>query len=196
MKRTICHAFRGLFPLQAGSNFGTFGPVRSLLTILLLLSFLGPISAQEQEGKLVDRLLRPNMELKSKEQNKKFASDRVGATTKTAQVKTLYLQDRSLTKTYSNTRGVSSPTYNSWAHNAAGNGNARISQGRVVPTSLYRTAPLQDSRPATDADKKTNGTSYAGNRPYLEQGKSQKSLDRKNPPMTIDQVRELLNKNK
>jgi hypothetical protein len=37
---------------------------------------------------------------------------------------------------------------------------------------------------------------FAGNRPFLDQGKSQKALSRQNPPLTIEQVRELLNKNK
>jgi len=37
---------------------------------------------------------------------------------------------------------------------------------------------------------------YAGNRPFLDKGKSQKSLSAQNKPLTIEQVRELLNKNK
>jgi hypothetical protein len=37
---------------------------------------------------------------------------------------------------------------------------------------------------------------FADRHQFREQGKSQKSLDQQNPPMTIDQVRELLNKNK
>ena len=35
-----------------------------------------------------------------------------------------------------------------------------------------------------------------GERPFLDKGKSAKSLQRENPAMTIEQVRELLNKNK
>jgi hypothetical protein len=34
------------------------------------------------------------------------------------------------------------------------------------------------------------------NRPFLVQGKSQKVLDQQKPTLTIEQVRELLNKNK
>jgi len=37
---------------------------------------------------------------------------------------------------------------------------------------------------------------YAGIRPFLDQGKSQKSLSAQNKQLTIEQVRELLNKNK
>ena len=38
--------------------------------------------------------------------------------------------------------------------------------------------------------------SFAGNRPFLGQGKSQKALSAQDRPLTIEQVRELLNKNK
>ena len=37
---------------------------------------------------------------------------------------------------------------------------------------------------------------FPGTRPFLVQGKSQKALSQQDKPLTIDQVRELLNKNK
>jgi hypothetical protein len=49
---------------------------------------------------------------------------------------------------------------------------------------------------APQSGKKVASGAYAGNRPFLDEGKSQKSLSRKNEPLTIEQVRELLNKNK
>src|ERR1022692_4651115 len=51
-------------------------------------------------------------------------------------------------------------------------------------------------RRAADGDKKVNGRDFAGNRPFLGQGKSQKALSTQDKPLTIEQVRELLNKNK
>lgn len=51
-------------------------------------------------------------------------------------------------------------------------------------------------RPASDSEKKISGNDFAGNRPFLGQGKSQKALSAGKQPLTIDQVRELLNKNK
>jgi len=47
-----------------------------------------------------------------------------------------------------------------------------------------------------DAHSAINSRGFADQRPFQEKGKSQKSLDRRNPPLTIEQVRELLNKNK
>jgi len=37
---------------------------------------------------------------------------------------------------------------------------------------------------------------FAGNRPFLGQGKSQKALSAQDTPLTLEQVRELLNKSK
>ena len=51
-------------------------------------------------------------------------------------------------------------------------------------------------RDASENGRTTNVTEFLGTRPFLDPGKSQKSLSTKNPPMTIEQVRELLNKNK
>ena len=51
-------------------------------------------------------------------------------------------------------------------------------------------------RHAADGEKKISGNDFARNRPFLGQGKSQKTLSARKPPLTIEQVRELLNKNK
>jgi len=44
--------------------------------------------------------------------------------------------------------------------------------------------------------KKVASHAYGGSRPFLNEGTNQKSLNRKTEPLTIEQVRELLNKNK
>jgi hypothetical protein len=53
-----------------------------------------------------------------------------------------------------------------------------------------RVAPESTTTPGTPVRE------YAGNRPFLDRGKSQKSLDAHDKPLTIEQVRELLNKSK
>jgi hypothetical protein len=181
--------------LQSSRDFGSLVAVRSHLALCLLLTSIASLRAQEQEGKLVDRLLRPNMALQSSEQNKKFSADRVGAT-KHANVKTLYLQKKDNSKTFTNTRDFSAQPYNSWAFNASGNHTNKISQERKASVKTYATTMARTPVKLRDADKTEESRDYPGNRPYLEQGKSQKSLDRHNDPMTIEQVRELLNKNK
>jgi hypothetical protein len=51
-------------------------------------------------------------------------------------------------------------------------------------------------RNAPQSGKKVAPRAYPGSRQFLDEGKSQKSLNQENAPLTIDQVRELLNKNK
>jgi len=55
---------------------------------------------------------------------------------------------------------------------------------------------MRDVHAAYDADKGVATRNFVDQRHFTDRGKSQESLDRQNPPMTIDQVRELLNKNK
>jgi hypothetical protein len=49
---------------------------------------------------------------------------------------------------------------------------------------------------APESNTTTPVREYAGTRPFLDKGKSQKSLQAQNKPLTIEQVRELLNKSK
>ena len=60
----------------------------------------------------------------------------------------------------------------------------------------YANQTASGVRDAPQAGKKIASRAYAGTRPFLDEGKSQKSLNQQNAPLTIDQVRELLNKNK
>ena len=59
-----------------------------------------------------------------------------------------------------------------------------------------RAVSTRDIHAAYDANRVVASRDFADQHQFTGQGKSQKSLDRQNPPMTIDQVRELLNKNK
>jgi hypothetical protein len=58
------------------------------------------------------------------------------------------------------------------------------------------TSSARDIHETHDSHLKVADRNFAGERSFREQGKSQESLDRQNPPLTIDQVRKLLNKNK
>ena len=62
--------------------------------------------------------------------------------------------------------------------------------------SAYANQTARGVRDAPQSDKKITNRTYAENRPFLDEGKSQKSLNQQNAPLTIEQVRELLNKNK
>lgn len=151
---------------------------------------------QEQEQKLVDRLLQPNMELQNKAQSKKFLADHGGAIEKRANVGSFYVQEKKNAKQFTATRDISTPQFRS--ENFRGSKEAAVAPEREMVNAHRNvaTAGVRDVRTARDSNKIVDSRAYAGNRQFLARGKSQKSLDRQNPPLTIDQVRELLNKNK
>jgi hypothetical protein len=154
------------------------------------------VHAQEQESKLVDRLLRPDMTLGNSAQNKKFNADRVSIN-KQATVGTFYVKEKSNSKTSSGAREFSTRQFNSQSFRGSRSASGISSQHAIGnPRSVYGTRTARGPRDAPESAKKVASRSYAENRPFLDQGKSQKSLNRQNSPMTVEQVRELLNKNK
>jgi hypothetical protein len=81
--------------------------VRKLLTIsVLFLAAASCLRAQDQERKLVDRLLRPDMTLQSSEQKKKFTADGTSINKK-ASVGTFYVEKKPDSKAFSKTREFS-----------------------------------------------------------------------------------------
>jgi len=152
------------------------------------------LRGQDQERKLVDRLLKPDTTLQSSEQKKKFIADGTSIDKK-ANVGTFYVNKKPNAKSFSNRRKVSERQFSS--HSFHGN-HAMFtnSSQRVGNSQKYPTQPAPGVRNAAKSDKRVTSRGYAENRPFLDQGKSQKSLNHQNAPLTIDQVRELLNKNK
>jgi hypothetical protein len=171
--------------------------VGNLLAIsVLILTALSCLRAQDQERKLVDRLLRPDMTLQNSEQKKKFIADGTSINKK-ASVGTFYVQKKSNSKTFSGTREFSARQFNSRPFHGSRGALENSSQPAVGNSRrAYPTQTARGPRDAPQSDKKITSRAYAGNRPFLDQGKSQKSLNRQNAPLTIEQVRELLNKNK
>jgi hypothetical protein len=168
-----------------------------ILATCFLLAGFSSAGAQDQEPKLLDRLLKPNRTLQNSAQNKKFVAD--GASVdKHARVGTFYLQQKSKQKNFSGTRDFAAQQFNSRSFNQADDGRAKSLSQQPVANSQrsYATSTAPNLRAAYEASKTTETRDFSGKRPFLDRGKSQKSLSRQNPPLTIEQVRELLNKNK
>ncbi len=185
------------FPLQAHHRFGSLLGVRRLALLLGLVLWLPAARAQDQESKLVDRLLRPDMTLQNTAQKKKFVADG-GSVDKRATVGTFYLQKKSNSKDFPRTRDFSAWQFNSQSYRGANNAANTSPQKQITNSNQsVATPPSRGVRNAPEEGRAARGRrAFAGKRPFLDRGKSQKSLDRQNPPMTIEQVRELLNKNK
>ena len=136
------------------------------------------------------------MTLQNSEQKRKFIADGTSINKK-ASVDTFYVEKKSNSKTFSGTRELSTQQFNPRPFHGSRSAFDNSSQQAVGNSLLaYPTQSARGPRDAPQSDKKVAGRTYAENRPFLDQGKSQKSLNRQNAPLTIDQVRELLNKNK
>ena len=170
--------------------------VRRAILLCLGLLVTGTVHGQIQEKKLLDRLLKPDTSLQNNLQDKRFVA--AGATLeKKARTKTFYVRARRPEKQFGGTRNVSTrtfPTESSRHHRTEANLETRSSVQNMEVA--YSTSSYGGARSAREATKRVESTTYPGSRPFLARGKSQKSLSGQNPPLTIDQVRELLNKNK
>ena len=170
---------------------------KSPAVCVLLLATLSCVRGQDQEKKLVDRLLKPDMTLQNSEQNKKFIADGSASINKRANVGTFYVRKKSNSKNYSATGQFSTQQANSRLfHSGRSAFNTSSQQAMGNSRSAYANQTAHGVRDASQSGKKVATRAYAENRPFLDEGKSQKSLNRQNAPLTIEQVRELLNKNK
>ena len=164
---------------------------------IFLLVSLSCAFAQDQERKLVDRLLKPDMTLQNDAQNKKFIADASSPINKGAKAGTFYLHQKPRSKSFSGTRNFSTTEFNSHTYHDGRSAYEVSSQQTMTNSrSAYANQSARGVRNVPQSGKKVASRAYAGNRPFLDEGKSQKSLNRQNAPLTIDQVRELLNKNK
>ena len=183
------------FALQTRRCFGSLSNVRGFLTICFGIFLLPAAQAQDQERKLVDRLLRPDTTLQNKAQNKSFAAGSAFVENR-GTVGTFYLQPGPNQKRFLETRDFSYQEFTTRPF-YGGNRTSSISGQQIV--NLPATSPTSSGpelRNARESQKAFVVRTFPDQRPFLDQGKSQKSLNRRNPPLTIEQVRELLNKNK
>jgi hypothetical protein len=136
------------------------------------------------------------MELENKAQGKRFIASST-VVERRGSVGTFALQPNRVEKSFVNTRAALTTTeYRS---------SRSLSPLRTISSTENRTAnirgpvgssPVRDIHSANTPQIASSSRIFADQHQFRDQGKSQKSLNQQNPPMTIDQVRELLNKNK
>jgi hypothetical protein len=134
------------------------------------------------------------MELHNKAQGKKFVASSAVVEHR-GSVGTFLLQPNRAEKSFVDTHAITTSEYRS----------RPVSTGRKISAIQNRsantpgpvgTSSVRDIHSANAPQIASSGRMFADQHQFREQGKSQKTLDQQNPPMTIDQVRELLNKNK
>jgi hypothetical protein len=170
--------------------------VRSALFFTFLTVSVSILYAQEQEQRLVDRLLKPDTTLQNNAQNKKFVAK--GKTIeKQAGVRTFYVSRKPQTKEFARQREYSATQFA--AHHFRDGEMTSTMQTRALRVKKFSVNDGTGAlvvRDVSGGDKKIASSEFAGSRPFLDKGKSQKALSQHDTPLTIDQVRELLNKNK
>src|SRR5437899_12664725 len=119
----------------------------SLLTLAFVA--LATVSyAQEQERKLVDRLLSPNTKLANPDQNKKFTGG-LEAPTRSAATKSFYVSEKNLSKTFVANR--SAPTTSFRARNYS---TQAATVPTLPPTRSYQTKQARNMSPSAYSTKK------------------------------------------
>ncbi len=169
------------------------------LAALLCLSASSAALGQVQEKKLIDRLLQPDMSLQNDAQQKKFTAfgATTATTTKRARTKTFPIAERPPEKSFLGARTFWTRLFP--ARRAAGlDKPASLStRGTIATPQIPATVSASATRPsALPADRTYAVSEFPGTRPFLVRGKSQKALSAQDRPLTLEQVRELLNKNK
>ena len=172
--------------------------MRTAFTLFLITLSVSLVRAQEQEQRLVDRLLQPNTTLKNSAQEKKFVPlGKDKKVEKQATVQSFYISRRPETKEFADRREYSSTEFA--AHHFRDGEIKSTVQARAARVKKFRVNDgtgalvVQD---VSDGEKQIASSGFSASRPFLGKGKSQKALSQHNRPLTIDEVRELLNKNK
>lgn len=186
-----------LFALQHDACFGTVSDVRMTLVLLASFGVVAVTGAQEQERKLLDRLLRPDMTLANPAQKKQFVAG-AARVDRQASSRSFYPREKTImtpsrhpivfaTNDFTLRRTQPASTMR----------NFPTGPPRTEPNARYLPAAANVAGTPPESDRPgLSGTAFSGNRPFLGRGKSQKELSARDTPLTIDQVRDLLNKNK
>ena len=145
---------------------------------------------------MIDRVLKPKMSLANAAQNKHFLAAGVSVNQR-AQTKSFYSPEKSATKSFY-AANTFSPQQFATRHFRTGNSSANVATKTRLTESdtMDITSAPVITRAAAQSGSSVATSAFAPARPFLDQGKSQKSLSAHNAPLTIEQVRDLLNKNK
>lgn len=170
--------------------------MRALLISALFAAVLSTARGQQQEQKLLDRLLKPNMSLQNTSYDKQFNT--VDSTVdRKARTKTFYVADRRAEKRFVTGNFATTSFRTRESRYQRQTANTKPRNGEAHLNAEYQTTSYPGVRAAADSKKSVGSSEFTdAKRSFLVRGKSQKSLSAQDRPLTIDQVRELLNKNK
>lgn len=187
---------------------GVIGPGRRKIAALCVLALSAAgvaaspprATAQEQGGqdrKLIDRILRPDMSLSNPVQNKSFNGGKSFAAGKASAPRPFWFVNKT------NPHRFVSGSF--WGAKGFWGGGSQYATAPASTATKF--APFDSDRTVATKTKSVEAAYDAGRtyrtrpqetRPFLNQGKTQKELDAQQAarkPLSIDEIRELLNKN-
>ena len=179
----------GQFSLQPRAHFGTFADVRMIVAIGTLFIGISTAIAQEQERKLIDRVLKPDTSLGNSAQNKKFIASRERLVSIRAfRTRSFYSPAKTVPKSFPDER-VFTPRQFAARHFRAGDSAANIStrsQLTKTDTVISTTAATAGTRVAPESGATVAGSricrqspvSRAGKKPEISPGSEQTADDR------------------
>lgn len=172
--------------------------MRSLLTTFCFLLLATAVAqAQDQESKMLERMMRPNMDLSNPAQNKKFTAVEGTSVDKKFEAKQFSAGDASLSKGFSGARSFLSKAFGTGKYaRAEAAASYRKNADLAFANTEFVTQKSALIKQSSFAKKSAATHDYADQRPFVAKGTRQKQLSEQNHPMTIDEVRELLNKNR
>ncbi len=170
--------------------------MHGFLLLLNLLVFATAVAqAQEQEGKMMDRMMRPNMELANPAQNKKFTAVEGVSADKKFEAKQFYSGHEPVMKSFFGARSFLSKTFGTGKYaRAEAAANYRQNADLAFASAQFQNKKGALVKESSFAKKKSATRDYAESKPFLAEGTRQKQLSEQSHAMTIDEVRDLLNK--
>lgn len=168
-----------------------------MLAPLMTLLIVCTAGAQTQEKKLVDRLLRPDTSMANPAQEKQFSVRGSVSFGKGLPARRFYSREKTLTKSFSTEPALTSQQIAA-RPSRLGDSPANLSARTEFPQKerIISPPPARGIRVAPESTTTAAVREFSGTRPFLGRGKRQKALQAYNRPLTIEEVRELLNKSK
>jgi hypothetical protein len=172
--------------------------VRWVLLFFCLTISAASLQAQEQENKLIDRIMRPNMDLANPAQHKKFIAVEGTSVDKKFEAKQFQSAERlTPNKSFWGARSFLSKAFGTGKFaRAEAAANAKANADLAYASTQFQDRKSSLVRSSAESHKTVQAHRYANSRPFLAKGTRQKQLSTQNRPMTIDEVRELLNTNR
>src|SRR4029077_2442325 len=153
----ICFTNEHLFrqPLAVRTSFAVW---------CLITAALCCVRGQDEEKKLLDRLLKPDMALQNDAQNKKFSGDGSVSINRRANVGSFYVHQKPSSKNYSGTRDFSTTQFYSQTYRG-GRRAYEVSSQQTLANSkaTYGSQTAPGAREAPQSRKKVACRAYAGN---------------------------------